>query len=236
MGTALRLPRLLAAGPDRLVFEHVDGRHAVPRDLPGLARHLGDLHGAAHVGPLADARLDTPHGTEAGHQIPDFLTSRLPALARRLADGLVPDPLLDLPRAACLLHAAASGPAALYKDANPRNFLLTQGGSVVVDFDDLTLAPFGYDLAKLIVTLAMTHGSVPVSAIHQALDVYNQAANTHRQGLGQVSLEALLAWAEVHHLLTSPYLGRHCYRFGWHTLRPALPDPRPRMIQAASWP
>ena len=48
------------------------------------------------------------------------------------------------------LIVAADGPAAFYKDANPRNFLITPAGHpVTIDFDDLTLAPFGYDLAKL---------------------------------------------------------------------------------------
>jgi Ser/Thr protein kinase RdoA (MazF antagonist) len=235
IGTGLGLPRLVAAGPDRLVFEHVPGRHAIPSDLVPLASQLGDLHGAAHVDVLADARLDIPFVADAGLRIPDFLSPRLSALAARLAAGLVPDPLLDLPQAISLLGAAVDGATALYKDANPRNFLLTPGGPVAVDFDDLTLAPFGYDLAKLIVTLAMTNGQVPISAIQQALDAYNRAADARRLGLGQVSLAALLTWAEIHHLLTSPYLGRNGYRFGWHTLRPARLDPRPLTIEATPW-
>ncbi len=63
-------------------------------------------------------------------------------------------------RHSALLHGACGGPAAFYKDANPRNFLITPAGPVTVDFDDLTLAPFGYDLAKLVVTLAMTYGAL----------------------------------------------------------------------------
>ncbi|HZD69819.1 MAG TPA: phosphotransferase [Actinomycetes bacterium] len=235
IGAGPGLPRLVATGPDRLIFEHVPGRHAIPSDLVPLAWHLGDLHGAAHVGFLAGARLHIPLVTAAGRRIPDFLSTRLPALAARLASGLILDPLLDLPQATSLLEAAADGPAAVYKDANPRNFLLAPGGPVAVDFDDLTLAPFGYDLAKLVVTLAMTHGPLPISVIQQALDAYNRAADAHRHGLGQVRLAALLTWAEIHHLLTSPYLGRHGYRFGWHTMRPAFLGPRPLTIEAAPW-
>jgi hypothetical protein len=43
------------------------------------------------------------------------------------------------------------------------------GTPVTIDFDDLTLVPFCYDLAKLIVTLAMTHGPIPCATITEAL-------------------------------------------------------------------
>jgi aminoglycoside/choline kinase family phosphotransferase len=49
-------------------------------------------------------------------------------------------------------------PAVIHKDANIRNFILTEAGVAIVDFDDLTLAPYAYDLTKLIVSTATTFG------------------------------------------------------------------------------
>jgi len=55
--------------------------------------------------------------------------------------------------------------------------LITPDGlPVTIDFDDLTLAPFGYDLAKLVVTLAMTYGELPGEQIAAALFAYNTDA------------------------------------------------------------
>ena len=50
-----------------------------------------------------------------------------------------------------------------------RNVLVTPSGPALVDFDDLTLAPFGYDLAKLVVSTAMTFGTCRGS--HAAVDL-----------------------------------------------------------------
>jgi hypothetical protein len=46
-----------------------------------------------------------------------------------------------------ILTTAVSRPVAFYKDTNPRNILITAAGQLIT-VDDLTLAPFGYDLAK----------------------------------------------------------------------------------------
>ncbi len=92
-------------------------------------------------------------------------------------------------------------------------------GPVTIDFDDLTLAPFGYDLAKLIVTLAMTYGPLPAARIAAALGAYN-AATRHCRRLIPVTWEELMDWAEIHHILTSRYLGRAGYPHGWHEVRP----------------
>jgi Ser/Thr protein kinase RdoA (MazF antagonist) len=218
----LRLPNLLEAGRQYLGFAFVAARPASPADLVPLAAHLGDVHGAAYAAELHQASLDAPYATTTGHRIPDFLTPRLDTVRRRLESGTVPGPGLDAADAHGLMREAAQGPAALYKDANPRSFLVTDDGPpVTVDFDDLTLAPFGYDLAKLVVTLTMTHGPLCDGTTRHALDAYNMAAHRHRPSLGHVTGTQLLAWAEIHHVLTSPYLGRRGYRHGWHTLRPA---------------
>lgn len=220
LGGPLRLPRLQSVKGCVLQMDWVPGRHAHPDDLLSLAGHLGDVHGWLHTRALHAARLDDPRRDAPGHRLPDFLTGRLPTLRSRLHDG-VPGALFTPDAAERLLRAATTGPACLYKDTNPRNVLLTPEGPIHVDLDDVTLAPFGYDLAKLVVTLAMTHGAPPRGAISAALAAYNGAADRHRPGLGRVTLAALLGWAEVHHTLTWRYLGRNGYRYGWHTLRPA---------------
>jgi hypothetical protein len=218
LGAPIRLPRLLVAEGQQLGFEHVPGRHAEPGDLLTLASYLGELHAAAHAAELHRARMDMPFRTASGHQIPGFLGRRFAAVTRELDAGLIPDPAFSIRQAECLLRGACSGPAAFYKDANPRNFLITLAGPVAVDFDDLTLAPFGYDLAKLVVTLAMTYGALPAGQIPGAIDAYNTACR-RRLGPGGLTLAELMAWAEIHHILTSDYRGRSGYRYSWHELR-----------------
>ncbi len=97
--------------------------------------------------------------------------------------------------------------------------MITPAGPVTVDFDDLTLAPFGYDLAKLVVSLSMTYGALGSARITAALDAYNTATR-HLPGVMPVTREQLMAWAEIHHILTSRYLGRAGYRHSWHAVRP----------------
>lgn len=223
--TPLRSPRLLGTGPRHLEFEFVTGRPAHPADVASLARHLGDVHGCAFVTTLHNARLDEPLATANGHHIPDFLTHRVQALRRRLERRMVPEPTFDPDQAVALLYHTSRGPAAIYKDSNPRNFLLTAVGTVTVDFDDVSLAPFGYDLAKLIVTVAMTHGTLSRDAAQRALSAYNAAARHHCPALCPIGMTELRDWAEIHHVLTSGYLGKHGYRYSWHTLRAALADP-----------
>ena len=153
--------------------------------------------------------------------LPSFPAGRLAAVERELAAGHVPNPGLTISQA-CRLITSADGPAAFYKDANPRNFLITPDGTpVTIDFDDLTLAPFGYDLAKLIVTLAMTHGPIPGAAITEALRAYNLAANGYCPALPPVTWNELMAWAEIHHILTARYADDGRYPFPWDQARPS---------------
>lgn len=223
LGGPMRLPRLLAVEGQHLVFEHVSGRHAQPGDLVGLASHLGAAHASAHITELHLAGLSEPYRTRSGHQIPGFLGARLAAVARELGSGSVPGPAFTAGQAARLLRDACDGPAAFYKDANTRNFLITPAGPVSVDFDELTLAPFGYDLAKLVVTLAMTRGPLPARQITSAIDAYNTAASRHRPVTGALTWGRLMSFAEIHHILTARFLGRAGYRHSWDTLRPDRP-------------
>jgi aminoglycoside phosphotransferase (APT) family kinase protein len=214
-----RLPELLsAAGPD-LRFERIEGRHALPQDLTMLAAHLGDIHGAAYAAELNQAKLGQSHQAAGGHLLPAFPDRRVNAVTRELEAGNVPDTTLTITRAKRLI-ADADGPAAFYKDANPRNFLITPAGApVTIDFDDLTLAPFGYDLAKLIVTLAMTHGHLRPLAITEALDAYNGAAGIRSGRLAAVTRHDLANWAEIHHILTSRYTADGRYPHRWNEVR-----------------
>jgi|CZLB01.1.fsa_nt_gi hypothetical protein len=226
LGGPLRLPRLLATRGQQLYFEQISGRHACPGDLVPLASHLGAVHAATHAAELHRAQLALPFRTASGHQIPGFLDRRLATISRELASGSVPSPAFSARQATCLLRGACDGPAAFYKDANPRNFLITPAGPVTVDFDDLTLAPFGYDLAKLVVTLAMTHGALPAGQITDAMEAYNAAATAadrHGPGPRALTWATLMNWAEIHHILTGRYLGRAGYRQSWHNLRPGGP-------------
>jgi Ser/Thr protein kinase RdoA (MazF antagonist) len=232
LGGPVRLPSLVPASEqNRLALERVEGRHATLANLPMLAGHLGDVHGAAYVGELHRARLGQPHLTQAGHVLPSFPDGRLQAVARELRAGTVPGARLPV---ACTqrLIAEADGPAAFYKDANPRNFLITPAGDpVTIDFDDLTLAPFGYDLAKLIVTLSMTHGPIPASDIATALSAYNAATAGHRETLPGVTWDELMIWAEIHHILTSRYAADGRYPYRWDQARPTTRPGRDR-----TWP
>lgn len=225
LGTPLRLPRLLGTRPRHLDFEFVDGRPAEPADLAALAAHLGDAHGAAFTTTLQRAHLDEPFITQDGHLIPDFLSRRSDTVRQLLDQRRVPSPQFGPEQATAILRDAARGPTAIYKDCNPRNFLISSTGVVTIDFDQVGLAPFGYDLAKLVVTLAMTHGVFPRESIYDALKAYNAAVHRHHPMLGVITMPELREWAEIHHILTSGYLGRHGYRHGWHILRKSLVEP-----------
>lgn len=205
---------------ENLCFEHVEGRHALPEDLLVLADHLGTLHGAAYARELHRARLPEPYRTRAGHTLPGFPDGRVRAVARELGAGRVPGARLTVDEAQRLI-ANADGPAAFYKDVNPRNVIVTRAGTLVtVDFDDLTLAPFGYDLAKLVITLAMTYGPIPATDITTALRAYNAATARQHAGLHAVTWDDLMNWAEIHHILTSRYATGNRYPHRWDQIRP----------------
>jgi hypothetical protein len=221
-GQGLPVPPLLLQENLSLEFEHIDGRHALPTDLVRIAGHMGAAHARTHLTELHRAQLDHPYRSASGALIRDFLSPRLHKVRERLHAGLVPNARLNAVSAEQLIRSSGLKKAAFYKDSNPRNILITQAGPVLVDFDDLTLAPFGYDLAKLIVALAMTHGSIEQDLITMALAEYNTALDDIA-ALTTVPWEELMAWAEVHHALTSHYVGQGGYRFTWDQVRPVGP-------------
>jgi hypothetical protein len=212
-------PRLLAMRGTQIDLEYVHGRHAAPHDTLTVAALLGRIHGTAHRATLRTAVMNSAVPLGNGQSIEGFAAVRTAAIRSRLAAG-VPDPRLDLDEAEALLNGTEGQPPAIYKDTNVRNVLITTAGPVLIDFDDLTLAPFGYDLAKLLITTAMTYGHLPLGLIQRSLTAYNRTVCQQPGSPPACTLPDLIMWIEVHHILTSVYLGRHGYRHSWHTLRP----------------
>ncbi|MFI0743281.1 phosphotransferase [Streptomyces sp. NPDC021100] len=220
----MRLPALVAIRPTSLAYEWIDGRSAQPEDLLILAKLLGDAHGAAWSTDLRSAALHAPYRLRDGTSFDGYLAPRQDALRRRLRQGYLPD-RDALHAMLTLLEKTAEGPAAFYKDSNLRNFIVTEADDVcTVDTDDLTLAPMGYDLAKLIATLILTYGPLASPALDSALCAYNEAAERHDPRLGTTDRRRLDDFLALHAVLTAPYTGRNGYRFS------EPPRPRPRGI------
>ncbi|MFI5662251.1 phosphotransferase [Streptomyces sp. NPDC051684] len=209
----LRQPALLTVGPDTLTFERIEGRSVRPEDLPRVAELLGHAHGAAWASDLRSASLDTPHHFQDGTMFDDHLGPRKLALRRRHERGYLPNKAA-LHAMLGLLEATAQGPCAFYKDSNPRNFIITSTQDIVaVDTDDLSLAPMGYDLAKLIATLHLTYGPLTDGAVANALIAYNAAARRHGARLGTTDRGRLDGFLALHAVLTAPYVGRNGYHY-----------------------
>ncbi|MET8304732.1 phosphotransferase [Micromonospora sp. NPDC005211] len=213
LDSGVRLPALIARGAQHLVFERLPGRAPGVEDLPQAAAALGRLHAAAHRQELRATRLDRPHTTSTGLVIPDFASPRRAPLHHAAAEAGIHGSVID-----ALLDRAGES-VTFYKDPNVRNYLANGNEVAVVDFDDLTLAPFGYDLAGLLVTASMTYGRLADRSITRCLRAYRVAVAPQI-----CSLADLKRYAELHHLLTLRYLGRNGYRHPWPTARP-WPDP-----------
>lgn len=197
---SVRVPALLTVAEHELVFEYLGAGHPGPQHLDMLAEVVGRIHFAAYTAHLHRARLDQPFTTSGGLVIADFISPRRTAVDR------MPLPVKDLP-------------VAFYKDANIRNFVITDDSVAVVDFDDLTLAPFGYDLAKLILSTAMTFGHLTHEAAERALEIYN-AHTAHPCIDTACSMHQLRHYLELHHQLTARYLRTNGYRHPWPDVRP----------------
>ncbi|MEJ8639079.1 phosphotransferase [Streptomyces sp. MS2.AVA.5] len=209
----LRQPALHEIAPASLTFERVEGRSVRPEDLPRMAELLGHAHGAAWRSDLQSASLGTPHQFNDGTPFDDYLGTREIALWRRHEQGYLPNKaaLYAMLR---LLEETAQGPLAFYKDSNPRNFIITAAGDIVtVDTDDLSLAPMGYDLGKLIATLHLTYGPLTDQAVNTALCAYNTAAGCYGSRLGATNRGRLDDFLALHAVLTAPYVGRNGYRW-----------------------
>ncbi|WP_017601122.1 phosphotransferase, partial [Nocardiopsis lucentensis] len=105
-------------------------------------------------------------------------------------------------------------------DCNVRNVLVDGTDITLVDFDDLTLAPFGYDLAKLLVSAAMTYGPLTHSLYTRVLDSYRHSGESAGGPESTCSWSDLGDWMEIHGLFTARYVGRNGYRYPWPEVRP----------------
>ena len=143
-------------------------------DLPLAANVLGRLNCAAAVA-LTGARTDRAVTVNTEWAIPDFHGPRATTLNQpHVADLVTP--------------LVTAGSVTIYKDSNRRNMMVTHEGIAIVDFDDLTLAPSGYDLAKLCVSAAMTYGIPATVQIPAIIDSYNAA------GTPACSADAVAIW------------------------------------------
>ncbi|WP_075739088.1 phosphotransferase [Streptomyces acidiscabies] len=208
----MRQPALTEIGDTTLTFAHIEGRHAGPDDLLYLAALLGNAHGAAWRSTLHRAELTEPYSFDDGTPFGAYLAPREEVLRERRRQGFLPsdDALASMLE---ILRQGAEGPAAFYKDCNLRNFLTTDDYTVfTVDPDQLTLAPFGYDLAKLVLSMVMTCGPMPTGLQDEVLAMYNKAAGHHDARLGTTSRARFNGFLALHAVLTAPYAGRHGYR------------------------
>ncbi len=211
-------PALVGHTARTVEFEHFPGRTARPADLPTVAAALGRLHRTARRRGLDHALGNSRYKTASGLVLDAFAGPRRSRLHAVLRQGLAPNSPLSHRTVDQWLDHAAELPVALYKDANPRNVLISDHrGLVLVDFDSLTLAPVGYDLAKLLVTTAMTYGALPCSAAEETITTYSEQLDLDPPAC---SMAEIIAWSEFHHLLTHVHLGRHGYRHAWPAVRP----------------
>ncbi len=212
LSTGVDLPAVVQNFGTVVEFEFVTGTTATPRDAAVVAGAIGRVHRAAWRAGLRQADVNQPFPLPSGHTIAGFAPPRRPRLRAAVdsARGPLSVDLIDR-------WLDADLPAALYKDANPRNVLISPTrGPVMVDFDTLTLAPVGYDLAKFIVTLAMTFGELPSDLVLHSLETYRTALGIDAAAC---PLAHIQVWAELHHLLTAPWIGRH-YVHSWDATRP----------------
>lgn len=212
-----QVPALISARGNVLRFEYLPGRHARPADLHHLAGLLGRMDAIVHSHALGGARANDSYARVGGNILPGFGEARRDKLHSMFRRGRVVN-TRALPFFEKWLKKASNMEASVYKDANLRNFLVSRNEVAIVDFDTVTLAPFGYDLAKLVVTLAMTYGAISSPMVKMTLSRYNEAAAS----LGAVYCRpaAFAAWTEFHHVLTTPFLGQGGYNFSWADVRP----------------
>lgn len=219
----VRLPALLHADPRALTitWQRIAwSRPLSERDLPLIADEMGRLHAA-----VQHARW-----TQEPLLITGWAAPRTARLRATLDRGLAPGAAFDTGEVDDVLAIAGPRPTCLYKDSNLRNYVVTHDDVLVtVDVDDLTLAPAGYDLAKLLLSWALTTGDLRAALVLECLAAYNRRVNLPVNPavnpLG-CTLPQLRHWLEVNYVLTAPYLGCNGYRHSWPSQRHRLPAGR----------
>jgi hypothetical protein len=208
--TGLRVCDVTATDTDRLELElaWVDGTSvAGDDDLVAIAVQLGQWHRRLATRELRKQTINASHRSH-GVSLCGFIGPR-----RRILERLLPEAADHRQLANAVSSAMERSKVTVYKDANVRNVVMTAGGPCHVDPDQLGLAPGGYDLAKLLVSSAMTTGQRP--GVEAALRAYNGA-------FGAIACDQadMAIWLELHDLLTARYVGRH-YAHRWRDVRTA---------------
>jgi hypothetical protein len=206
----LDLPRFACVDAARCVLglERIEASRVIEHnDLKRIAYALGRFH--ATVRPL----LSTLNVASPARITDTDIGAFHPLFAEECADRRD-----EIAAAATLL------PNALYKDSNVRNFIVQGRRILVIDFDDLTLAPTGYDLAKLIVSHSLTTGE---SVERFALSLLRRYEAGYRRTCGvssACSADALQLWIDVNEALTKKYIGRNGYRCSLSITKPIVID------------
>ncbi|MQB08167.1 hypothetical protein DXT91_29470 [Agrobacterium tumefaciens] len=105
----------------------------------------------------------------------------------------------------------------LYKDSNVTNFINYNGGAFIIDFDTITLAPFGYDFAKLLLTDAVKSHSLEQQRVAGALMQYRWTP-----ACGALSANLMLMFMDIHWIMAQPFRRKNSYQVDWAVLRPQM--------------
>lgn len=224
---------------DRAVGNHALLLHLVPEHVPALLTvNPGDCCATwarAPGGPVASTRDLFEAGAVLGrlqhrwaqtrkrlvHRLHRAAAAERRDLFRRrwhdLRDRQSPLAGADLEYVWTLVELAGTG---LYKDANATNFLMQTGRVTLVDFDTLTAAPPGYDLAKLLMTWAMRAEATLTLDLLQRLAARFDGARGVAPGA--LSAALLILFCDLHWVLTYPYAEQHGYRRPWPAIRSRL--------------
>lgn len=210
------LPPRIQAVEDRTVrYEPLRGRNLLPDELPKVAALLGQTDARLSRGKLRGRIAGECISTDAV-RIDGFADPfRVNALKKTRAQGS----LLSRSAAIGAVTRGCSFPAALYKDSNVRNFVVVGSRVRVVDFDVVTLAPPGYDLAKLVLSGALTWGVLDFHPL-DLLSEYVEAACDELGAERRVDPDWFHVWLELHWMLTARYVAPTRYGFSWPDYRP----------------
>ncbi len=202
----------------RVELGWVHGRHPRLDDVDRVCRELGRFHGTLLTEALAPRLAE----------LPGFAESRVDALAAAMGNFSAPAQMRENVERFVLL-CDQQLPQAIYKDSNLRNLVIEDETVTHLDYDDLTRAPIGYDLAKFLLSVSLTFGvSPPIDAALAAYCDSAAVAGAERQLLG-VPPGMVEAMLEINWLLTAPYAGANGYIHAHKTRRSVVEwwlDPR----------
>lgn len=167
--TPALIDQLNIEGRMGLVYDQVIGQPMLalfenqPQKIPALMQQLADLHQQLHT----------------------CLTSDLPSLHQRLTDRITTSPHLPAETQATLLtrlDQLPDGEALCHNDFHPGNVLLTEAGSIIIDWSDAARGNPLADVART--SFLMTEAELPPEL---PLEMRDQI-QAERQGLNAIYL------------------------------------------------